>query len=130
VASLGKRTERTGTHRLYAYGLVQRDYNNDELNADDMINGMPAIPTQFHYDSHYVGIGAAGALTDRLAYGIEAVYEGGHTNSSSFTLDDDGNGTVVPQQRATLGKRLFWRVVLFLARFPAGLRLLQRLRGS
>jgi len=37
---------------------------------------------------------------------------------------------VVPQQRATLGKRLFWRVVLFLARFPAGLRLLQRLRGS
>ena len=37
---------------------------------------------------------------------------------------------VVPQQRATLGKRLFWRVVLLLARFPAGLRLLQRLRGS
>jgi len=37
---------------------------------------------------------------------------------------------VVPQQRATLGKRLFWRVVLFLARFPVGLRLLQRLRGS
>lgn len=37
---------------------------------------------------------------------------------------------VVPQQRATLGKRLFWRLVLFLARFPAGLRLLQRLRGS
>ena len=37
---------------------------------------------------------------------------------------------VVPQQRATPGKRLFWRVVLFLARFPAGLRLLQRLRGS
>jgi len=37
---------------------------------------------------------------------------------------------VVPQQRATAGKRLFWRLVLFLARFPAGLRLLQRLRGS
>ena len=37
---------------------------------------------------------------------------------------------VVPQQRASLGKRLFWRVVLFIARFPAGLRLLQRLRGS
>jgi len=37
---------------------------------------------------------------------------------------------VVPQQRATPGKRLFWRIVLFLARFPAGLRLLQRLRGS
>jgi len=37
---------------------------------------------------------------------------------------------VVPQHRATIGKRVFWRVVLFVARFPAGLRLLQRLRGS
>jgi hypothetical protein len=37
---------------------------------------------------------------------------------------------VVPQQRATPGKRLFWSIVLFLARFPAGLRLLRRLRGS
>ena len=36
----------------------------------------------------------------------------------------------VPQRRASLGKRLFWRIVLFLARFPAGLRLLKRLRGS
>ncbi len=37
---------------------------------------------------------------------------------------------VVPQQRASLGRRLFWRTVLFLAKFPAGLRLLQWLRGS
>jgi hypothetical protein len=37
---------------------------------------------------------------------------------------------VVPQQRASLGKRLFWRVVLFAARFPAGVKLLRRLRGS
>jgi len=37
---------------------------------------------------------------------------------------------VVPQQRASAGKRLFWNVVLFAARFPAGLKLLQRLRGS
>ena len=36
----------------------------------------------------------------------------------------------VPQQRASLGQRLFWRFVLFVARFPAGLRLLKRLRGS
>jgi hypothetical protein len=33
---------------------------------------------------------------------------------------------VVPQPRATLGKRAFWRLVLWLARFPAGLRLLRR----
>jgi len=37
---------------------------------------------------------------------------------------------VVPQRRASLGKRLFWRLVLFLARFPAALRLLRRARGS
>ena len=37
---------------------------------------------------------------------------------------------VVPQQRASLGKRLFWRMVLWLAKSPAGLRLLRRLRGS
>ncbi len=37
---------------------------------------------------------------------------------------------VVPQRPASLGKRAFWRIVLFLAQFPAGLRLLKRLRGS
>jgi hypothetical protein len=35
---------------------------------------------------------------------------------------------VVPQQPASLGKRLFWRTVLLLARYPAGLKLLRRLR--
>jgi hypothetical protein len=33
---------------------------------------------------------------------------------------------VVPQREAPAGKRLFWRLVLWLARFPAGLRLLRR----
>jgi len=37
---------------------------------------------------------------------------------------------VVPQRRASAGKRLFWGLVLLFARFPAGLRLLRRLRGS
>ena len=37
---------------------------------------------------------------------------------------------VVPQRRASLGKRAFWRLVLFLAQYPAGLRLIRRLRGS
>jgi hypothetical protein len=36
----------------------------------------------------------------------------------------------VPQQRAPLGTRAFWSMVLFVARFPAGLSLLKRLRGS
>jgi hypothetical protein len=37
---------------------------------------------------------------------------------------------VVPQRRASPGKRAFWRIILFVAQFPAGLRLLKRLRGS
>ena len=37
---------------------------------------------------------------------------------------------VVPQRRAPLAKRLFWRLVLFLAQYPAGLKLLRKLRGS
>lgn len=37
---------------------------------------------------------------------------------------------VVPPRRAPLAKRGFWRLVLLLARFPAGLRLLKAIRGS
>ena len=37
---------------------------------------------------------------------------------------------VVPQPAASRGQRLFWRLVLWLARFPAGVALLRRLRGS
>jgi hypothetical protein len=37
---------------------------------------------------------------------------------------------VIPQARASLGQRLFWRVVLVLARIPGGMALLRRLRGS
>jgi hypothetical protein len=37
---------------------------------------------------------------------------------------------VVPQRRAPAAKRAFWRIILFVAQFPAGLRLLKRLRGS
>jgi hypothetical protein len=35
---------------------------------------------------------------------------------------------VVPQRQAGLGKRLFWRLVLALARVPGALRLLRRQR--
>ena len=37
---------------------------------------------------------------------------------------------VVPQRRAPLRQRLFWRFVLFIAQFRWGLKLLKRLRGS
>ena len=37
---------------------------------------------------------------------------------------------VVPQRRASLTKRAFWRLVLMLAKSRAGLSLLRRMRGS
>jgi hypothetical protein len=90
---------RVGTHRPYTYVLFQRDYNNDELSTEDDINGQPAIPTKFHYDSHYIALGSTGALTDRLSYGVEGVHEGGHTLSSPFVLDSSGNAMTVAQTR-------------------------------
>jgi len=36
---------------------------------------------------------------------------------------------VVPQRRAPLAKLLFWRLVLFIAGLPGGLKLLKKLRG-
>ena len=93
---------RVGTNRPYAFALIQRDYNNDHLSSTDPkddINGSPAFDTDFHYDSQYFAIGSTGSLTDRMTYGVEAVYEGGHTLSSSFTLDSSGSATAVPQTR-------------------------------
>jgi hypothetical protein len=37
---------------------------------------------------------------------------------------------VVPPRRAPLGKRLFWRLVLLLARFAPTRRMLIKMRGS
>lgn len=69
------------SHRLYAYGLLQQDYNaKDELQ-------LGAITTRFHYDSYYVGVGAAGAVADRWLYAVEGVVQGGRTLSNSFTFD-------------------------------------------
>jgi hypothetical protein len=38
--------------------------------------------------------------------------------------------SAVPQRQAPFAKLFFWRFVFFLARFPAGLKLLARIRGS
>lgn len=69
---------RAGTHRPFIYALVQRDEND----SDPLVIG--PVETRFGYDSYYLGIGSTGALTDRLLYGAEAVYEGGEGLSSSF----------------------------------------------
>lgn len=69
-----------GNHRPFFYGLVQRDYNQD----DEFSLG--SVETKFDYNSFYVGFGSTGSLTDRLLYGVEVVYEGGDTLSNSFTI--------------------------------------------
>lgn len=73
-------SHRAGQHRPYAYGLIQRDYNEDDV----AFTG--GVRTEFEYDSYYVGIGSTGAITDRLLYGVELVYEGGNTLSNSFVI--------------------------------------------
>src|SRR6185295_17936409 len=69
-----------GQHRPYLFGLVQRDYNDD----DTATTG--GVITNFDYNSYYLGAGIGGAITDRLLYGIEAVYEGGTNLSNSFIV--------------------------------------------
>jgi hypothetical protein len=77
-------------HRVYAYGLIQRDYNGDE----QLVAG--GVRTRFDYNSHYVGVGASGNIGDALLYGVEAVYEGGETLSASA---DPATGAQVRQTR-------------------------------
>jgi hypothetical protein len=68
------------THRPYVYAMFQQDYNDKE----DLIVG--PVTTEFQYNSYYLGIGSSGTVTDRLLYGIEAVYEGGRGKSNSFEV--------------------------------------------
>jgi hypothetical protein len=74
----GMLSAQVGVHRPYAYGLVQRDFNDQDTSV---VNG---VTTEFKYDSFYVGVGSTGSLTDRFLYGVELVYEGGHGLSNSF----------------------------------------------
>jgi hypothetical protein len=82
-----------GVHRPYVYGLVQRDYNEDN---DRLIDGRDV---RFKYDSYYLGVGATGTLTDRLAYGVEVALEGGETYSSNFAADNTGAVASVEQTK-------------------------------
>jgi hypothetical protein len=82
-----------GVHRPYVYGLVQRDYNVDN---ERLIDGRDV---RFKYDSYYLGVGATGALSDRLAYGVELAFEGGQTYSSNFATDNTGAVSSVEQSK-------------------------------
>jgi hypothetical protein len=73
-------TLRGGPHAVFAYGLIQRDYNDDVLDVG-------GVTTEFDYDSFYLGVGAGGAITDRLLYSVEAVVQTGEALSNSFVFD-------------------------------------------
>ena len=73
-----------GDHRPFVYGLYQHDYNDD----DPLTIGL--IETDFNYDSAYIGVGSAGALGDRMRYGVEFAYEFGESLSNSFRINPGG----------------------------------------
>lgn len=82
-------------HELFFYGVTQRDYNSSDFDADPLSGerddqpDLPFLPTRYHYDSYYLGVGANGNLGDNLLYGVEIVYQGGEGLSNSF--DSQGN---------------------------------------
>ncbi len=66
-----------GSHRPYAYVLVQRDYNHD--GATQIGN----VTTTYSYNSFYLGIGSRGAFGDHVVYDSEMIWEGGSTLSNN-----------------------------------------------
>ncbi len=71
-----------GNHKPFVYGMIQRDYNND----DTMVvgTGPNSLKTDFEYNSWYIGTGINGSFGDHIIYSSEIVYEGGDTLSNSF----------------------------------------------
>ena len=81
----------TPEHRPYVYGLVQKDYNDQDFDPNSVKDpdDPRVIPTRFHYDSYYIGAGSTGNLGDNLLYAVELVYEGGDGFSNSFDTFGD-----------------------------------------
>ena len=86
-----------GEHHPFVYGVVERDFNDDiaTLHVAGPA-GSSLVSTRFNYNADYIGAGSTGALTDRLNYGLEIVYEGGTNLSNSFTTTS-GALTPIPQ---------------------------------
>lgn len=87
-----------GRHRPFVYALIQRDQNDTGpltgMGVDDPAGQSPIV-TEFEYNSYYLGVGANGAIGDRLVYAAELVYEGGRGLSNSF---NPGSGQPVEQE--------------------------------
>jgi hypothetical protein len=63
----------------FLYFLEQIDENNKNFRL------IGIVPTHYDYDSYYLGAGSEGSVSDKLKYGVEGAFEGGHTLSSSFS---------------------------------------------
>ena len=91
-------------HRPFIYGLIQEDYNDNDVlvtPAGDPATTADDLRTRFEYTSHYIGIGSSGSLGDRLAYGVEVVYQGGEGLSNSIEFFRAGDDLTVTQLRQT-----------------------------
>jgi Alginate export len=76
----GMISQQLGQQRPFFYALGQTDNNTDDVSTTG------GVITNYDYNSYYLGIGSSGALSDRLLYGVELVYEGGDNLSNSFTV--------------------------------------------
>jgi len=93
----GIATVHIGQQKPFVFVLDQRDYNKEQIFASATDSSV--IPTRFAYNSHYIGIGSNGPLTDRLSYGVEGVYEGGNTLSNSYSTSAAGETSPISQTR-------------------------------
>jgi len=73
-------TVNLGSQHPYVYGLVQRDWNTQNVSDAD------GIVTRYAYNSDYIGAGSTGSISDHIQYGVEGVFECGNTLSNSAAL--------------------------------------------
>jgi len=87
-------TVTVGSQHPYVYGVVQRDWNSQNVSNVD------GIITRYAYNSDYIGAGSTGSISDHLQYGVEGVFECGNTLSDSSALAPGSFQLVqVPQTR-------------------------------
>ncbi len=74
-------TATLGSQHPYVYGVVQRDWNSQNVSNVD------GIVTRYAYNSDYIGGGCSGPISDHLQYGFEGVFECGNTLSNSAIVN-------------------------------------------
>ncbi|MCA9293096.1 MAG: alginate export family protein [Phycisphaerales bacterium] len=78
----------------YFFVLAQLD-DNDTKRAILNVGGV-AVPTEFGYDSNYLGLGATGSFDESWVWALEGVYEWGTSTSNPF---DYTTGDLMPPTR-------------------------------